>query len=1162
MHKLPLTLLLAGFFASVPPALAAPPFNPTLLVNPFIGTSTTPDGSDVIDDFPGADVPFGMVQWSPDTPSQNAGGGYEYQDKAITGFSLTHLSGPGCSVFGDIGILPTTGAVQDPANAQQPFSHAAEEAAPGWYAVTLGNPGVRTELTVTKRTGLGRFTYPAMRQANLLFNVSSNQAGVNDAAVRVAGSDEVSGWAASGGFCGMPDRYRVYFVAKFNRPFVAHGTWNGSAVSPGSPAAQGAGSGAWVTFDTSTDQRVLVKVGLSFVDEAGARANLQAENRGWNLIAVRNDATRAWQRMLERIRVDGGTPGERHSFYTALYHALLHPNVYSDVTGLYRGYDDRVHHVAGGRTEYANYSDWDIYRTQIPLIALIAPHEVSDMMQSLVDAAHQDGRLPRWALLNSATSVMGGDSVDPVIAGAYAFGARDFDVRGALRAMVKGASDTTSPPADGWYIERPELSEYLQRGYIVNTHTTSVSPVPNGASETLEYALDDFSIAQFARQIGDDGVYREYLKRSANWSNVFDTATGLAAPRDSEGAFMHTPITESGQSGFQEGNAAQYTWMVPQDLGDLIRGMGGQAAALAKLDTFFTQINAGEDKPYAWLGNEPTLGSPWVYLYTGAPWRAQAIVRTSLTTMFADTPQGLPGNDDLGTMSAWWMWCAMGLYPQNPSVRVLDVGSPLFRQVTIDAPGGPTIRINAPAAADAAPYVQALRVDGRASQRTWLALPTRGTVTLDFDLSTLPDRRWGAAAGDAPPSFAPASVSFPVTTTANLSDASPQVIVAPGSSASYGFEIRNTGAAEQSVQWQAHLPAGVRAVPAQGALTVAPGGTAIVRVHLSVGSDMRAGLYDVPISATGNGAPIAQLTAMVRVQQSGEIPHLGYIENRWDDTVTPIDPRTGAIGADIKAGAEPRDAVLSPDGRRLYVADRSGQAVAVIDTGKQTLIASVKVGHAPNGVQITPDGKTLWVANADDATVQSIDTETLKASAPISVGKNPRYIAVAPDGGTVYVTNQGANSVTPVDTRTRAVAPAIPIGALPAGIAITPDGKKAYVADFGSNEVTPIDLARRVALPAIPVGVSPIVVAIAPDGKTALVSNYAATTVTPIDLTTDSAKPAIEVGGAPYGIVFTADAQTAIVVIRRDNACVFLDMRTGRVGAPVRLGTSPYTIAM
>ncbi len=330
------------------------------------------------------------------------------------------------------------------------------------------------------------------------------------------------------------------------------------------------------------------------------------------------------------------------------------------------------------------------------------------MMQSLVDAARQqNGWLPRWALVNGPTSVMGGDSIDPVIAGGYAFGARDFDARGALAAMVQGASRTSGPTGQGWYVPRWELDDdYLRRGFVVNTHTTSVSPVPNGASETLEYALDDFSIARLAYALHSNRTYDDFMRRSSNWATLFDGASGWIAPRDADGAFMQTPITENGQSGFQEGNAAQYTWMVPQDLRDLIAAMGGRAAGSAKLDEFFTQLDAGQDHPYAWLGNEPSLGAPWVYLTAGAPWRAQDIVRRALTTLYGDTPDGLPGNDDLGTMSAWYLWCAIGLYPQNPAVRFLDVGAPLFTSVTLRAPNGPTIVIRAPQAATDRPYVQ------------------------------------------------------------------------------------------------------------------------------------------------------------------------------------------------------------------------------------------------------------------------------------------------------------------------------------------------------------------------------------------------------------------------------------------------------------------------
>ncbi len=597
--------------------LAAP--DPTTLVNPFIGTSGTQQGGP-IDTFPGADVPFGMLQWSPDTPSQNAGGGYEYNDHAITGFSVTHLSGPGCSVFGDFAVLPTLGPVTDPAEAKDAFSHAHEQASPGWYALTLDD-GVAVALTVTARTGLGSFTFPASTTANLLVNASSAQAGVTAANVEVIGNDEIAGSATSGAFCGMPDAFTVYFAARFDRPFSAHGTWRGALATPGSNVSRGAGSGAWVTFDTTRDDVVKMKVAISYVSVAGALANLRAENSGWDLDAVHSAALQMWRNVLARIAISGGTLGEQATFYTALYHAMLHPNVYSDDDGLYRGFDGKVHRVRRGHTEYANYSDWDVYRSQIPLVALLDPDRAGDMMQSLVDAAQQSGALPRWARVNAPTSVMGGDSVDAVLAGAYAFGARDFDVRGAVGAMVRGASDPDLPRVDGWYVERPELAEYLRYGYVVNTHTTSVAPVPNGASETLEYALDDFSIAQLARAAGETDVYRAFLRRSSNWENVFDTATGLVAPRDSDGAFMQTAIADAGQSGFQEGNAAQYSWMVPQDANDLIAGMGGRAQAQRRLDTFFTELDAGQNLPYAWLGNEPSLGSPWIYLSAGEPWR-------------------------------------------------------------------------------------------------------------------------------------------------------------------------------------------------------------------------------------------------------------------------------------------------------------------------------------------------------------------------------------------------------------------------------------------------------------------------------------------------------------------------------------------------------------
>ncbi len=1056
-------LLLAGCIACVPAwAAAASSHAPTALVDTFIGTSGTPAGGP-IDTFPGADLPFGMVQWSPDTPSQNAGGGYEYTDREITGFSLTHLSGPGCNVFGDFGVLPVAGAIpNDPAAAREPFSHATEESAPGWYAVSLGTPPVRAELSVTPRTGIGRFTFPPSAAASLLFNVASNQAGVTDARVRIDSPTELSGSASSGFFCGMPDRYTVYFIARFNRAFAAYGTWSGKQLSPGSNVAQGPQSGAWVSFDTIRAPRVAMKVGVSFVDAAGARANLDAESNGWDPIAARNHATEVWNGMLERISISGGTSDEQRTFYTALYHTLLHPNLISDVTGLYRGYDNRVHRVRAGHAEYANYSDWDIYRTEAPLLGLLAPGETSDMMQSLVDAARQEGGwLPRWALVNGPTSVMGGDSIDPVIAAAVAFGARDFDARAALAAMVKGATTTDGPPGQGWYIPRWELNDdYLRRGYVVNTHTTSVAPGPNGASETLEYALDDFSIARVALALHDLQTYAAFMRRSANWMMLFDSATASIVPRDSEGAFMQTAIDENGQSGFQEGNAAQYTWMIPQDLRDLVAAMGGAPAAAAKLDEFFTKLDAGQDKPYAWLGNEPSLGSPWVYLTAGAPWRAQTIVRQALTTLYGDRPDGLPGNDDLGTMSAWYVWCAIGLYPQNPAVRYFDVGTPLFTAVTLRAPGGPTIEIASPHSSDENPYVHSLRVDGAASDRSWLALPMRGSVRLDVAAGAQPNPRWASASSAAPPSFDNTPLTLPPSTAAAFDPAAVNVRIAPGSDAAVHFEISNrSGKTSATVTWRAVLPASLHLDVAGGRANLAAAASENVTLRLSADSGLAAGYYAARIEGVAaNGALLAHLPLTVRVTRTGEHLQLAYAENFFGNSVTPIDLATGVAAPEIHVGEEPRDAAISPDGTRLYVANLGAGTISVVDTEAQRTIADVKVGSSPNGLALSDDGKTLWVANADDATVQSIDTRSLAAAPPISAGRTPRVIAIAPGGAMLYVSNQGSNTITPVDLRSRSAQPAIAVGARPTGLAVTPDGKRLYVAESAENDVRAIDL--------------------------------------------------------------------------------------------------------
>jgi YVTN family beta-propeller protein len=602
--------------------------------------------------------------------------------------------------------------------------------------------------------------------------------------------------------------------------------------------------------------------------------------------------------------------------------------------------------------------------------------------------------------------------------------------------------------------------------------------------------------------------------------------------------------------------------MVPQDLHDLIAAMGGAATATATLDTFFSQLNAGQDKPYAWLGNEPSLGTPWVYLSAGEPWRAQGIVRRALTTLYADTPDGLPGNDDLGTMSAWYVWCAMGLYPQNPSVRYLDLGTPLFGAVTLRAPGGPTVTIDAPRAVTEAAYVDSVRVNGRASDRAWITLPLRGSVQLDVSVGSSPNQQWGNADA-APPSFSTAALSLPPASSAAFNPALTNVSVAAGSGTSLRFQIFNGGTSAATVTWRALLPHGVHLEVASGRAVVNGGGRETVDTQISADGDLRAGYYAARIDGNAeNGALLQHLAITVRVTNGSQRPALAFAENRFGNTITPIDLATLATGPEIRVGEEPRDAVLSSDGTRLYVANLGGGSISVVDTSAARVVATVKVGSSPNGIALTRDGKTLWVANSDDDTIEPIDTATLKAGATIDVGAHPRAIAIAPDDSRLYVSENGANALAVVDLRSRTVTGTIPAAERPSGLAITPDGKRLYVVNSASNNVTAVDLLSGGAVVTqIPVGVDPMEIAIAPNGRIAYVTNYANSTVTPIDLSTNTARAPIEVGGAPYGVAITSDGRTAVVISHRDNDATLIDIASGRTSRSIPLGNGPYTVA-
>lgn len=781
-------------------------------VNPFAGTRPGPGTFGGGHNFPGAALPFGMVQLSPDTtPAAPHSGGYDHRDNHISGFSLTHLSGAGCALYGDFPLLPTTEPVDSsPAKLGAPgldgrfqpgFSHSEEGGWPGFYEVRL-NPvrgaDIDVALTATTRTGMARFEFPANPHASVLVNAGGSAQPDDFAAIEVdPGRREISGTASSGLFCGQRPRYRVYFSAVFDRRFDAYGTWEDGSLDQGGRAAEDsqqpaanprttAQAGAYASFDTRGSRTVTARVGVSFVSVEGARANLAAEGKGAGFAAIGSRARKRWNQALGRIRVSGGPERLLDTFYTALYHAFLAPRTFSDVGGAYPGMDGQIH-LARGRIQYADFSGWDTYRTQVQLLSLLAPRRASEMMRSLLVDAEQSGCLPRWPYANGQSMTMVGDSADPILASAAAFGAGAFDRRAALQAMVKGATEPCRS-ANGEYLQRQGLAQYLALGYVpfdldANTrNANSIYGDPDAvwgsAATTLEYAVDDFAIAQLAaRSLRDRPTYRAFMRRSANWRRLFNPASGMIEPRFADGHFP-APYDNLEGGGFVEGNSAQYTWLVPQDPGGLIQRMGGPAKAAARLDRFLRELNGGPGgthTDHALLGNEPTLQTPWLYDWMRRPYRTQAAVRRALLTLYDSSPDGYPGNDDLGTLSAWYVFGALGLYPEVPGVGLLAIGSPLFERAEIRLPHRRRALIVAAAheattvgsgkkrhrrvrslAPAAAPYIRSLRLDGHAYGRPWTTYCAlaRGAM-LSFQLGRRPNRAWGDSAAAAPPSFGP-----------------------------------------------------------------------------------------------------------------------------------------------------------------------------------------------------------------------------------------------------------------------------------------------------------------------------------------------------------------------------------------------------------------------
>ncbi|WP_260115456.1 GH92 family glycosyl hydrolase [Paenibacillus hexagrammi] len=567
---------------------------------------------------------------------------------------------------------------------------------------------------------------------------------MRDASVNIdASSGIVTGSVNAGGFCGTKgsgtlaentNNYTVYFAAEFNVPFTEVGTYKGSDISKGSVSEQSdvpdnRKVGAYVRFDTTEQQQVYVKVALSYTDIDHAKLNLTTENPGWNFDAVKQTAQAKWKAALGKIEVSGGTEKHKRMFYSFLYHSLIHPNVYSDVDGDYRGFDQKIYNTNGKYTHYSTFSGWDVYRTQMQLIALLFPELGADFAQSLVDdAKSRSGFLPKWSIANSETNVMNGDPASITIANMYAFGAKHFNAQEALQVMDYHAS--TPSPLNG----RFNLDDYVKLGFI---------PIERGGwvtGYTIEYNNADFAIAQLAKALGDEETYSRYLERSQSWKDSFKD--GYVQSRHTDGSF-ESNFDPASEHGFQEANSAQYTWVLPFDYKGLFEKMGGLDAARDRLDFFFQELNAGSQEPHSFLGNQASYGVPWAYNFAGEPWKTQEIVRKGMVELFHDGPAGMIGNNDLGAGSAWYVLAALGMYPSIPGVGGFSLSAPMFEETIIHVNGCNQIKIVGHGASEDAKYIQNLKLDGENYDSTWLPYKRiHNGAVLDFTLGTTPNTSW------------------------------------------------------------------------------------------------------------------------------------------------------------------------------------------------------------------------------------------------------------------------------------------------------------------------------------------------------------------------------------------------------------------------------------
>lgn len=718
--------------------------NPADYVNPFIGTGGHGHT------YPGAVVPFGMVQLSPDTKIDDWDhcSGYHYSDKVILGFSHTHLSGTGIGDYGDIRFMPTVGNIMtNPGTESNPdegyasrFSHEKENAKAGYYIVHLEDYNIDVELTATERVGVQRYIFPKTDRANIILDLKEaiTTEKILSSEIKIIGDHEIAGLRRTDGWAN--DQY-VYFYASFSKPFNDFGIVKNGEFTQGVRNAEGTNLKTWFNFDTDENEAIVVKTAISPVDLAGAHENLISECPDYNFDSIHRSAYQKWNRQLNKVTVSGKSEDDKTIFYTALYHAFLAPNIYSDVTHKFRGHDHKIHYD-NSFTMYTVFSLWDTFRALHPLFTIIQRQRTNDLITSMMEMYKADSLLPVWELASNETNCMIGYHSVPVIVDAYVKGIRGFDAHQALNAMVRTAD-----------ANKFGLKYYKNKGYIPSDKESE------SVSKTLEYAYDDWCIAKMAQQLEEKQIHNRFIERAQYYKNLFDPKTGFFRAK-ANGSFTKPFDPRQVNFNLTEANTWQYNFFVPQDINTLVDMMGGSKKFDLKLNDLFNADSTltgrnqsditGLIGQYA-HGNEPSHNMAYLYNYVGEPWKTQKLVHKITHELYKNAPDGLAGNEDCGQMSAWYVLSAMGFYPVTPGTDKYQIGTPVFDTVTINLENGNTFTIIAKNLTSDNYFIQSAEFNGSPYTKSYL---THSMImnggTLAFIMDDTPDRNFGSKKNNRP----------------------------------------------------------------------------------------------------------------------------------------------------------------------------------------------------------------------------------------------------------------------------------------------------------------------------------------------------------------------------------------------------------------------------